>query len=111
MSEHQETAPPPGKDRRRFVRTRVGMPVMIDLGDASTSAHTAINVSAGGLLASPAVEAPEDALCVVRVDGFEPVLEARVVNHRSSGTGLAFTDIGTGEALALWMVERAIRGD
>ena len=110
MTEPQEVAPPPGRERRRFVRTRVGLPVTITLPDGSPLEHVAVNVSAGGLLASPVVACAEGSICTVQVTGFDTPLEARIVSHRTSGTGLAFIDIVTGEALALWMVERAIRG-
>lgn len=110
MTELKEAAPPPGRERRRFARTRVGLPVTITLADGSPVEHTAVNVSAGGLLASPVVTSTEGGTCTVRVTGFDTPLEARIVSHRTSGTGLAFDDTVTGEALALWMVERAIRG-
>jgi len=110
MTEFQEGALPPGMERRRFVRIRVGLPVTITLPDGGPLEHTAINVSAGGLLASPVVASAEGGICTVQVTGFDTPLEARIVNHRTSGTGLAFMDIVTGEALALWMVEQAIRG-
>lgn len=99
------------RERRRFVRTRVGLPVTITVASGASASHLAVNVSAGGLLASPAIAADEDAPCTVQVAGFDAPLEARIINHRASGTGLAFTDIVAGEALALWMVERAIRSD
>ncbi|GJL87362.1 MAG: hypothetical protein DHS20C03_10710 [Minwuia thermotolerans] len=110
MTELEEVAPPPARERRRFVRTRVGLPVTITLPEGGSLEHVAINVSAGGLLASPVVASAEGGTCTVQVTGFDAPLEARVISHRASGTGLAFTDTVTGEALALWMVERAIRG-
>lgn len=110
MTELQEAAPPTGRERRRFVRTLVGLPVTITLPDGSPLEHVAVNVSAGGLLANPVVASTEGGICTVQVDGFDTPLEARIIDHRAGGTGLAFIDIVTGEALALWMVERAIRG-
>ena len=111
MTVLQKDAPSPVRDRRRFARVRVRTSVTVILPDRTTAEHTAINVSAGGMLASPAIDVEEGSDCMVRVEGFETVLKARVISHRSSGTGLAFTDTVTGEALALWMVERAIRRD
>ncbi len=99
-----------GKERRRHPRVAVGLPVRIWTDRAATPRKfTAVNVSSGGLLINPAVPSNAGSMCWVSIDGFDETLAARIISHRSQGTGLAFADIAQGETLAVWMVERAIR--
>lgn len=99
-----------GKERRRHPRVAVGLPVWIRTEPAAAPAsHTAINVSSGGLLINPAVPSNAGGTCWISIDGFDETLAARIISHRSQGTGLAFEDVRQGETLALWMAERAIR--
>ncbi len=99
-----------GKERRQHPRVAVGLPVRIRTDRAAAPGRfTAINVSSGGLLINPAVPSNAGSACWVCIDGFDETLAARIISHRSQGTGIAFEDVRLGEQLAVWMVERAIR--
>ncbi|MDF1722752.1 MAG: PilZ domain-containing protein [Minwuia sp.] len=99
-----------GKERRRHPRIAVGLAVWIRKDKAAKAGNfTAVNVSASGMLVNPAIPSNAGRTCLVSVDGFAETLAARIVSHRSQGTGITFEDINQGETLALWMVERAIR--
>lgn len=99
-----------GKERRQYPRVAVGLSVWIRTGpDTTPASFTAINVSSGGLLINPAVPSNAGSTCWISIDGFDETLAARIISHRSQGTGLAFEDVKQGGTLALWMAERAIR--
>jgi len=98
-------------ERRRFQRSVVRLPVVARIGArrAPSISRTAIDVSAGGMLISPGLEAKVDDKVYVTARDFGQQIEARVVDQRSQGTALRFLDTAQGELIMLWLVEQSIR--
>ena len=101
---------PPPHLRRRHERFTVHLPVdVIATRGAAPERRTAIDVSDGGMLIAPGIDAATGASVHVNIGDLLPLVEARVVAHRDAGTALQFVHAAHGAALRTWLVTARMR--
>ncbi|MEC9346209.1 MAG: PilZ domain-containing protein [Pseudomonadota bacterium] len=97
-------APPPHL-RREHERFTVELPVdVIATRGAEPLRRMAIDVSDGGMLIAPGVDAAPGASVYVNIGDLLTLVEARVIAHRDAGTALQFVHAAHGAALRTWLV-------
>lgn len=97
-------------ERRQSKRFPIRLSVSVYVGDRH-SAHRTVNISTGGVLVSPQVQAVMIGQAVT-LDIAEMVtgIAAHVVEHRDDCTALQFDGSDTGEQIAIALSERMQRG-
>ncbi len=95
---------PPAGLRRRHMRHAIDFEVEVTVGGRSAK-RRAVNVSAGGILVTPAINAELRESVRVTVNGLLTNTPARVIGLRPETTALQFESEAHGALLTAWLLE------
>jgi len=97
---------PPTELRRRFKRHAIDFEVEVTVGGRS-SKRRAVDVSAGGILVTPVINAELRESVRITINGLLTNTPARVVGLRPETTALQFESDAHGAVLTAWLLESA----